>query len=58
MEIKNNTQRRVCDMGTCRSRAKYCITFGDVPTRIDVCHLCLLRLYKEIKRVLYEKKDG
>ncbi len=56
MKIKKNIYKKVCDMGGCLKTAQYCIvTEGVFGT--DICGDCLRKLYKEIKRVLYDKKE-
>lgn len=56
MKIKKNIYKKVCDMGGCVKTAEYCITFGGV-CGTDICYSCMCRLYREIKKVMYEKKD-
>ncbi len=58
MEIRNNSYKRICDMGACRNAAEHCIAFENVAGRIDICRPCLVKLYKECKRVLYDKKGS
>lgn len=60
MEIKKNTCKKVCDMGACRKLADYALTFKNLggAADIDICKDCLTALYKEAKRVIYDKKES
>lgn len=57
MRIDTNTAKKVCDMGTCRNIAEYCISHDNIYSKTDICKGCLEKLYKCIKKVLYEKKN-
>lgn len=59
MEIKKSVYKKVCDMGACRNIADYSIEFDNLSkaSSIDICKECLVSLFKETKRVIYDKKD-
>ena len=56
MLIKENTKKKVCDMGTCRNIAEFCVYYRNTALSTDICKGCLIKLYKGIKKVLYEKE--
>jgi hypothetical protein len=55
MRIRTNAAKKVCDMGACRNIAEYCIYHENVTHTTDICRGCLMKLYKGIKKVIYEK---
>jgi len=58
MKIKKNDYKKVCDMAGCKNIADYYIDHKDTQVRTDICKQCMLKLYKEIKKVIYDKKHS
>lgn len=56
MKIENNVYKKVCDMGNCKNIAQHFISYNNLSVSTDICRECLFKLYKEIKKVIYDKK--
>lgn len=57
MKIKKNIYKKICDIGGCLNKADYYITYDKGGKSTDICKECIIKLYKELKKVIYDKQN-